>query len=200
MEHLSRALANKVGGALHYPPEQIEVLAYGFFGLLQTAFLLAGTALLGWAIGAFWPCLAAVLAGSLLRRFAGGAHASTPGRCALITLLVCGAAALAATLLARSVSRPPLLAAYLASCALCLAVVGARAPVDSPNKPLPSKERCQKLRRGALTVVGCYTAAGAAALVFGSGPLPAVAVAVLLAVLWQVLTLTRLGGKLLGRL
>ena len=41
MEHLSRALANKVGGALHYPPEQIEVLAYGFFGLLQTAFLLA---------------------------------------------------------------------------------------------------------------------------------------------------------------
>ena len=80
MEHLSRALANKVGGALHYPPEQIEVLAYGFFGLLQTAFLLAGTALLGWAIGAFWPCLAAVLAGSLLRRFAGGAHASTPGR------------------------------------------------------------------------------------------------------------------------
>ena len=111
MEHLSRALANKVGGALHYPPEQIEVLAYGFFGLLQTAFLLAGTALLGWAIGAFWPCLAAVLAGSLLRRFAGGAHASTPGRCALITLLVCGVAALAATLLARSVSRPPLLAA-----------------------------------------------------------------------------------------
>ena len=79
-------------------------------------------------------------------------------------------------------------------------MVGARAPVDSPNKPLPSKERCQKLRRGALTVVGCYTAAGAAALVFGSGPLPAVAVAILLAVLWQVLTLTRLGGKLLGRL
>ena len=94
MEHLSRALANKVGGALHYPPEQIEVLAYGFFGLLQTAFLLAGTALLGWAIGAFWPCLAA-------------------------------------SLLARSVSRPPLLAAYLAGCALCLAVVGARAPVES---------------------------------------------------------------------
>lgn len=79
MEHLSRALANKVGGALHYPPEQIEVLAYGFFGLLQTAFLLAGTALLGWAIGAFWPCLAAVLAGSLRRRRAGRHPAGTVG-------------------------------------------------------------------------------------------------------------------------
>ena len=40
LEGAAQRAAGRVGSALSYPPERVEVLAYGFFGLFQTAFLL----------------------------------------------------------------------------------------------------------------------------------------------------------------
>lgn len=88
-----------------------------------------------------------------LRQYAGGFHATTPGRCFVLSTLLIACALLAVSLVPWGEAS-----VFLASMVLSGSVILLRAPVESVNKPLDEKEYVvfrKKSRVIALIELGC---------------------------------------------
>lgn len=92
------------------------------------------------AVGIVFSCLLPVLVFAVvyipLRSFAGGYHASTPGRCALLSAVM---EVSAAWLLRSSIVQRWTLLAFLAAAAAGI-IIWLKAPVDARNRPLTAQE------------------------------------------------------------
>lgn len=122
----------------------IEMLAITLGNIILTLLL---AALLGLLPGVL-SCLAAVF---LFRHTAGGAHSSSPWRCAAVTITVYPAMALLAVFLARlDVAFIDVLSALAIPVGLITMAV--LAPVDSPSAPIISPHRRKKLKVHSLAV------------------------------------------------
>lgn len=83
-DRLSRRFAERLGGVLGSEEDRVAVMAYGAYSLLYTAWSILLLIVFGVLTGTLTGILAVSLAASLLRRTSGGAHASSPHRCAWI--------------------------------------------------------------------------------------------------------------------
>jgi len=119
-------------------PYQKALAAYAIEGFTAVMYGMALLAALAWLAGAFWESLAAAAAAAILKTFTGGAHMSTPTRCALAGAVVFTGLGLAAKYLFHAGLYPPLLWLLLA---LDNLLVWVYAPVAVPEKPLGEKQR-----------------------------------------------------------
>ena len=82
-ERLSGWMADRLGQALGSDKDRVAVMAYGAYSLLYTIWSMLLLIVFGVITDVLVEVLAVSLAASLLRRTSGGAHASSPHRCAL---------------------------------------------------------------------------------------------------------------------
>lgn len=117
------------------------------FGISQLLFFLMGIAasfVLGILCGMFWQSLLFSAAYIPLRRYAGGFHAKTPGRCYFLSCLLIVCVLMLLKHVAFSVT------AVLVLIVSASAVVFIKSPVASENKPLLDQEKVwyrEKARR-----------------------------------------------------
>ncbi|MBO1680047.1 accessory gene regulator ArgB-like protein [Bittarella massiliensis (ex Durand et al. 2017)] len=197
LEGVAHRAAGRVGVALAYPQERVEVLAYGFFGLFQTALLLLAVGALGALSGCPLEALTALAGGSLLRRLCGGAHASSPLLCGAVSTLSCWGMALLSGW-ALSLSRPLWLAGAAALSLLSILAISLWAPVDHPNKRLRDAQLRAAFRRRGVALASLLAALSLAGGLAG-GRWRSCGGALCLAIFWQAAALTPAAVRLTKR-
>lgn len=178
---------------LGYDQDQQEVLQYALTILITTINGLIAIGVFGLLVGI--PLIAVVcgLSGGLLRAYSGGAHATSPGRCVAIgTIAYVGLGLIAVAIV-------PFVSIYIL---LPVTVIWAwwtiyrYAPAEAPGKPIQSLLHKTRLRKRAYGMLVSWTT-----LTFGltlsNVEWKELIVGSCLGVLWQSLTLTPLGYRLI---
>ena len=203
MQRLSKKIAADISQSLDKTQSEEEIIAYGLLGIFQLISNIGLTLLFGWLFGVPFQALLLSVSVSMLRRFSGGAHAETLNFCTLVGLLYSVLFAKLAVYLTDSDINIVILFGFSALILLVSwYVVWARAPVDSPQKPIRSIEKKHRMRKGSFQVLIFLTLSVLGLFIIGcsySAVMP-YGLSIVFGVLWQAFSLTEPGAKFLNNL
>lgn len=138
MKRILDSLITKQIGLGIIREDERELYQYGYLIMCEWGFNIVMAALIALITGAVQTTIIFLLSIIPLRSFAGGYHASTPGRCAVIS----NGCLVAVIWFSGIVFRYNLPVGYLFLSEILLTVVYfVHVPVDTPNKTLSSRER-----------------------------------------------------------
>lgn len=158
---ISTRISSYLARELKYSEEQKNVLAYAVENILITVLGFAIIMLIGLLLKAPVETFFAALSAGILRKFSGGAHFSTPGKCLLTGGMVYPSyGLLVKNVLVNYAKEPVFMAAVIMLAGASFYAVFKYAPVDSVNKPIISPEFRKKLFRAALFTVVVFYAIG----------------------------------------
>ena len=200
MISLANKLAAYLGRELGKNEDEIEVMAYGFIGIIQMLAIYMITSVISLIFGFFWEATVVFLSVGFLRRLTGGAHSQGIYNCLVYSVVfICLISSLA-----RFVLSNEGIAVYVAcGCAAVLVfgyvIITIKAPIAPPNKPCRTEEKRRRLRRGAflvLTVFALIVAVGF--FVREDAPrIYSLSIALALSTLWQLFMMTPIGFALI---
>ncbi|MHB8963849.1 MAG: accessory gene regulator ArgB-like protein [Saccharofermentanales bacterium] len=199
MEKLANRISMKIASELSYSQEQQEVIEYGLIALIQTVLMVAIVLSIGAAIGIFLESAIVCFGVSFLRKYSGGAHASSILSCTIISTILCISFALLGSFLGGIITSDAILSLLvILTYSFAVVVVITKVPVDSPNKPIVSEAKRRRLKIRTLIVITAYILVSAG-LFFGRNYLEYAAgalICLLISVAWQMGTLTGPGNFL----
>lgn len=192
MQALARRWATKLADQTGLGVDRAAVLEYAIVWVGNTVLTYLGLAVIGYVLGLFGPIVVAALSAGVLRGVSGGAHYSTPTRCALLTVGIFVALGGLASVISAVYPTTPVhaLAALVAGVGLPLA--WKFAPDPDPKRHMTHREAV-RFRYATLFILALY-----ATLLSGwvvALPLH-LAWGLFLSVSWQLLSLTLPGHRL----
>lgn len=201
IEKISNNLAYKIASTLNLDKDNQKIISYGAFSFLQTLWAILFVTIFGLIFGVLIEALIISFTASFLRKYSGGAHASSPNRCVMIGAIVF-------SLLGIIINKTsPLLTIKLAALTgfVCFIfsyyIVYKSAPVDSSAKPIVKEKTKQRLKKSSILtlhsliimvtgLLGLYYKLGDKILLIS-------AQCISIGTAWQSLTLTPIGHSLM---
>lgn len=198
MEKLCNKIANKIALELDFDNDKREVLAYGAFALLQMIISIALVLIFGLIFNVAVEALIISFAASILRKYSGGVHASSPSACMFIGTILCvGQALVIKFFLAPLINIKLLLILGTLIFIWSYYMLLRLAPVDSPNKPIKREEKRRRMKKGSITILFVYLIIVLINIIifhyFGINKFLIYATCIYVGVLWQTFTLTKSG-------
>ncbi|MBU5485949.1 accessory gene regulator B family protein [Clostridium sp. MSJ-11] len=205
IESISNNIATKLASELNFDKDKREVIAYGTFAFLQMIFSIALVIIFGWIFHVEIEALVISFVASILRKYSGGAHASSPSRCALIGTIVCiGQAVLFKFALAHKLNFNMVLLLGIMIFVWSYYMIYKLAPVDSPAKPIRKKEKRIRLKKSSIIILSAYLIITVFILMLykktGGQSLLIYTLCIYGGTVWQVFTLTEGGHLILGKI
>jgi accessory gene regulator B len=205
MEKYSKAIASKLALELGYDDDKREVMAYGAFALIQMFISIGLVVIFGLMFDVVIEALIISFTASILRKYSGGVHASSPNTCTILGVVVCVGFGMLIKLVLVPITD---LKIFLVLGALgfiwSFYKINKLAPVDTPNKPIKSEERRKRMKKESFKVIGIYlliTLINIYVYVFFiSDIFFGYSMCIALGLLWQVFTLTITGHRVIERL
>lgn len=196
-EKISNNIASSIAKALGMDKDRKEVIAYGAYILLDTVLALVMVMLFGAIFNVFYQALVVSFAAALFRKTSGGAHATTPFRCASIGTIVAVGFALIIEYLKPWFNNPIIIIYLIITFVISYLIVLKLAPKDSPNKPIVKIAKIKELKAKSFRTLYIYVIICLVILAFGyytraTNLLPYIAL-ICTGYLWQAFTLTSLG-------
>jgi accessory gene regulator B len=202
IEKASNALAAGIASTLNMDREREEVIAYGAFALMQTLWSIILVMLFGVVFNVVLESLVVSLAINALRKYSGGAHISSPNRCALVGAVVSTLLALAVISAIKFMDFFQIISIGLLCFAISYLIINRLAPVDSPGKPIKKIEKRKKLKKASFnTLHFLFLVAVVLSAVYyinDKNSALTYVFCICLGVIWQSFTLTRVGHLILG--
>lgn len=198
MEKLTNNIASKVAAELKLDNNRSEIIAYGMFALFHIALSIVLVIIFGLIFHVTIGALIICFSGSILRKYSGGAHASSPGKCAAIGTIICiGQALLFLYLLGPVINLKLLSFLGIVIFMLAFYIICKLAPVDSPAKPIKTKEKKIRMKKWSVFVLSTYIIIvvinTAIYTLFGDKRFLIYSLCIYGGVAWQIFTLTRVG-------
>jgi len=205
MERLSNSIANKIATELNLDNDNREVIAYGTFALLQMALSIILVVIFGWAFHIVVEVLIISFTTSILRKYSGGVHASSPGICAFVGTVFCvGQALLVVLVIGNVVTLKLVLLLGVITFVVSYFVVYKLAPVDSAAKPIKREEKRNRMKKKSILVLCFYLAIVVLNIMLyignGEKQILIYSICIYVGILWQVFTLTSWGQITLGKI
>ncbi|WP_429163534.1 accessory gene regulator ArgB-like protein [Desulfitispora alkaliphila] len=141
--------AERLGDIVGLNNEDKEVIAYGLEQVISNSFTIAITLLVGFFMGVLLEVVTIILCLALARRLVGGAHCTTPWRCAVASCFLITITALVSKLLCLMVSATLLIILFFTG---AIVITWIWAPNDSEKKPINDVKKRKRLRLHALTI------------------------------------------------
>ena len=204
MEKLSNDIANKVASELSLDQNNKEVIAYGTFALMQMFLSIILVFLFGLLFHVAFEALIISFTASILRKYSGGVHASSPGICNFIGTIVCVGQSVLISLLMSSVGNIKLII-ILGTVIFIWSyyMIYKLAPVDSAAKPIVKEEKRNRMKKGSIILLSAYLIITVffVLLYINSGGRNLIFYVLCLysGILWQTFTLTSQGHLLVGK-
>ena len=204
MEQLTKRAAHFVAHRQQLDSEKEAVIAYGMLALSQMLVILLFAVVWGLLTGTFWECVIVYIAVGALRKSTGGAHARTMAGCILMSVTTMSTMAVVSRYVLAPRLTPWLMLVLTAVLyTLCFLIVWKKAPVDSPNKPIRNPEKVKRLRKSSFLLLAAFCGISlllailtfyidSATFMINSADLYSVNCALVLALGWQSLTLTKI--------
>ncbi len=201
IEQLAKSISDKISAEVVLSDDQKEVIAYGIVACLQTIFSFGLIVLCGLIFNILPETLIIAFSISILRKYSGGAHASSPTRCSIIgTIVAVGMAAFVAYVMQPFLNLCVIFISAIITFTTAFYLIYKLAPVDSPQKPIKTKKKKHKLKRASLSVLLVYLFIIAInSIVYLNTKVMfynIISFCICLGMTWQAFTLTR-GGHLI---
>jgi accessory gene regulator B len=193
IERLSKNTASQISIALNLDKEREEILAYGAFNLFHTAWSIFLVALFGVLFDVLIYALFLSFTAAWLRKYSGGAHATSPNRCAIIGVIVFDGLAVLIDKFIISIDIVFLIIHTILSFLCTYYVIYKFCPVDSPSKPIRKAETIKRLRKNSFKTIYILIGITITLFVFyfqlGQVQLLKIISCISTGILWQSLTL-----------
>lgn len=205
MENLSNNIANKVASELNMDNDQKEVIAYGAFALLQTFLFIFLISIFGYLFHVAIEALIIQFVVSILRKYSGGAHASTPSNCTTIGVTTCLVQAIAISYIVKMWTNFPIsLILGLIIFLWCYYIIYRLAPVDNPAKPIAKEEKKKRMKKYSFVILNSYLVIYFIFMLlhfyFEKNAFLIYALCINVGIAWQVFTLTSTGHLFMGKM
>lgn len=203
IEILANKLADGIADQLSLGQERRSVIAYGLIGLLQVTTLFIVITIIGVLTSSLYESLIIFFSVGFIRKSTGGAHSRTMSGCNTISILtITMLAVLSKYILGNPVNVSANIILTIAVFAVGYAVFNLRVPVDSPNKPIVKPEKIKRLRKESFIKLSIFLllTLGAILLAGTNERFYSIASSLRVAIIWQSITLTKIGIMLLENL
>ena len=204
MERLASNIASKVALELKFDKDKEEVVAYGAFALLQIFLSISLVLLFGLLFHVAFEALIISFTGAVLRKYSGGAHASSPGICTFVGIIICVIPAIFLSFLIGSWGTLNLTIVFGVMIFIwSYYKIYKLAPVDSVKKPIKRDEKRKRMKEGSIIVLSLYLAIVISCIILyvsnGDRKFLVYSGCIYLGVLWQVFTLTDQGHLIMSK-
>ena len=195
LELLSKNIANNLKRELDLDEDKRSIIEYGLFAFFHMGISILLVAIVGAIFNVMIEALIISFVVAILRKFSGGAHASTAINCAIVGVLV----SVIPAYLIRNINFN---SNYIISIGILLYIISfitiyKLAPVDSPNKPIKKAEKIKRLKRGSIIILSIYMIIVLfniiTTYVSKNNVLLLYSSCIYIGILWQVFTLTKFG-------
>jgi len=205
MENLSNRIANKIASELKLNNDKKEVIAYGTFALLQTFLSIFLVFIIGYLFHISTEAIIVLFTASILRKYSGGAHADSPGKCTLIGVIICiGQATLISVLVGNFINFNIALILVIATFMWAYFMMYLLAPVDSPSKPIKKEEKKKSMKKRSLIILSVYLIITVSIIIlyvnFEKAIFLVYALCISGGIAWQVFTLSKCGHLTLRKI
>ena len=202
IEKVSNRMAGKIASTLKLDKDHEEVLAYGAFNMIETFLSILLVVLFGLLFDVLLEAFIVSFTSAILRKYSGGAHATSPNRCAVIGVIVSVGPALIINKI--NTYENMIFISCVLSFVLAYYIMYKYAPVDTINKPIKKEERRRRFKEQSIILLSAYLMiiiiVGIAYLKTENLILLNSIIAIQLGVLWQSITLTFLGHMIIHKL
>lgn len=200
IERLCNRISNKLQIELNLDEDKKSIIEYGLFALFNMGISILLVAIIGLIIGVIVEALIISFTGAILRKFSGGAHASSAISCSILGVIISVLPAKIIKDFSLNINFTIILCLFIFT--ICFFTIYKLAPVDSPNKPIKKKEKIKKLKKGSIIILTIYMVIvifniilyhiteNSTFLVYSN--------CIYVGTLWQVFTLTKLGHSVVN--
>lgn len=195
IEKIATNIGKKTKHILNFDDDTEEVVVYGAINLIQTSLNFLVAIIVGFIFGVVYESLIFTITISTLKKYSGGPHASSPGRCLFIGNII----SISFSLLTSKILYKQSIWSITIAGVLCIiistCIIIRKAPVDSKNKPITSDKMKQRLKRNAIVTILIYSIVMAIlVLIFNLSPsiiYIKIFECIALGLLWQGITLIK---------
>ncbi|SFB08879.1 accessory gene regulator ArgB-like protein [Clostridium frigidicarnis] len=191
IESITKKMSNVISEELNLDNNKKQVLNYGGFAIVHIFISITLTIILGLIFNVVVEALILSFSISILRKFSGGVHASTPNNCLILGNFVCiFCAIIVKFVIIGNVAEPNLIYLDLLGFLWCYYILYNLSPIDNPNKPLRNKKKKLALKKKSIITVVVYQSIVLIMVLYSPNELVGYSTALLLGALWQCFTLT----------
>ncbi|SHH14432.1 accessory gene regulator ArgB-like protein [Clostridium grantii] len=204
MDRISKNIAIRLTNELSLTEENRDIVEYGAFILVQTIFSVIIVVLISIPFKVTQEVIILTITTSVLRKYSGGVHASSPGICTFIGTLIC----MSQALVIKYFLMPQITLQFIICISIIIFIwayyfIFKLAPVDSQSKPIKKVEKRKRLKKISFSILNIYlslTILSYLGYYFTLNKnLLIYSWCIILGVLWQVFTLTNLGHIAVGK-
>lgn len=202
LELLSKNISINLQKELKLDEDKRSIIEYGIFAFFHMGISVLLVAIIGLIFNVIIEALIISFTIAILRKFSGGAHASTSTNCAIVGLLI-------SVIPAYIIKNTNLNSNYIIVIGVLLYIISLiitykLAPVDSPNKPIKKKEKIKRLKRGSIIILFIYMIFVAINIsiycIKEMNSLLIYSVCIYVGTVWQIFTLTKYGHILVNKI
>lgn len=201
IEKLSKIIAAGISKNISMDSDKEEVIAYGAFIFMQTIISILMVVVFGIVFNVLLEALIISFASATLRKFSGGAHATSPVSCAIIGMIVFG---LLAILVKHCIINLDFLFIAIVMI-LCFVftyyIMYKYSPVGTENKPLNNENKRKRLKEKSIKLIVYLFIANISLIILYVQTrqilLLNIAICITVGIVWQSVTLVSLGHNII---
>lgn len=200
LELICKNISINLKNQLNLNEDKASIIEYGLFAFFHMSISILLVAVIGLIFNVMIEALIISFVVAILRKFSGGAHASTALNCAIVGVLISIIPAYITKNLNFNINYIIFIGIPLYI--ISLIIVYKLAPVDSPNKPIKKQEKIKKLKKGSIILLSIYMIIVAFNVIIyyisKNHIFLVYSACIYIGMLWQVFTLTKYGHILVN--
>lgn len=202
-EKMAIKMGNNAKLLLNFDEDKEQIIVYGAINLLQMIFAILWVIIVGLFLGVLYEALIFSVTISILRKYSGGVHASSPSRCIIIGTILAAIAGISIDKILYTLNMSTVMLASMAFIAFAFIIVAKNAPVDSVKKPINNIAIKKQFKNKSIIVIFiclviililCILSNKYSELFYIK-----VIESISLGILWQAITLTKNGISFLNK-
>lgn len=202
-EKIAIRIGNNAKLFLKVDEDQEQVIVYGAINLFQVIFAFLWVIIAGVFFGVLYEAVLFTVTVGILRKYSGGAHASSPSRCIIIGTILAVLAGIIINNVLYIANNYIVLLISVAFMIFSFMIVAKNAPVDSIKKPINNIEMRKQFRKKSIIVLSIYSIIIMILFILNKKYLELHYIKLMeiisLGVLWQTITLTKNGIRFLNK-
>ncbi|WP_459479835.1 accessory gene regulator ArgB-like protein [Clostridium saccharoperbutylacetonicum] len=202
-EKIAIRIGNNAKLFLKVDEDQEQVIVYGAINLFQVIFAFLWVIIAGVFFGVLYEAVLFTVTVGILRKYSGGAHASSPSRCIIIGTILAVLAGIIINNVLYIANNYIVLLISVAFIIFSFMIVAKNAPVDSIKKPINNIEMRKQFRKKSIIVLSIYSIIIMTLFILNKKYLELHYIKLMeiisLGVLWQTITLTKNGIRFLNK-
>lgn len=204
---LTEKMAVKIGSNarlfLNVSKDEEQIIIYGAINLFQIIFAILWVIIAGLSFGVLYESLLFSITTSILRKYSGGVHASSPSHCIIIGTFAASIAGISIDNILYKLNMFAVLVISIAFITFAFIIVAKNAPVDSIKKPITNIEIRKQFKKKSIAVIFLFSFIITILFILSKKYSDLYCIkfmeSISLGILWQTITLTKIGIGLLNK-